>query len=223
LLHGADHASPPASYRVEGQRIPREPHRFSGRTAMNTHVHVSEPKPPEDPDSSLSYTMEGYRGMPPSSMIPFFWAPGWNSVQSVNKYQQSVGGPLRGGDPGVRLFEPVTGAKAPYFLSVPEKFISLEDHLLVVPLHHIFGSEELSVHAPAVAARAPEPYVMVSAADAEALKLGEGQVLAFEVEGQPYRLPVRISHALPKGAAGLPYGLQGLPFVELPAWGILKM
>ena len=87
LLKGIDTIAPSPDFRVAGQRIPREPHRYSGRTAMTADVNVSEPKPPVDTDSPLSYTMEGLRGMPPSSIIPFFWSPGWNSVQSVNKYQ----------------------------------------------------------------------------------------------------------------------------------------
>jgi len=45
--------------------------------------------------------MEGYPAQPPSSLTPFFWAPGWNSIQSVNKFQSEINGPLRGGDPGV--------------------------------------------------------------------------------------------------------------------------
>jgi len=67
---------------------------------MLANINVSEPKPPEDEDSPLSFTMEGYRNEPPSSIIPFFWQPGWNSVQSINKYQIEIGGPLHGGDPG---------------------------------------------------------------------------------------------------------------------------
>ena len=111
VLKNIDAVSPPSDYRINGQRVPREPHRFSGRTAMLANVNVSEPKPPEDPDSSLSYTMEGFRGLPPSTMIPFFWSPGWNSVQSINKYQQEIGGPLHGGDPGIRLFAPASKSK----------------------------------------------------------------------------------------------------------------
>lgn len=222
LLAGVERVTPGAAYRIAGQKIPREPHRYSGRTAMLANVNVSEPKPPVDPDSPLSYTMEGFRGLPPSSMIPFFWAPGWNSVQAVNKYQEEVGASLRGGDPGLRLIEPHLNGRAPYFTQVPEIFTPMKDHLWTVPLHHIFGSEELSVRGDAIAKRAPGHYVMISADDAAQLKLTEGQRFEFEIEGQPYRLPVTISTSMPKGVAGLPYGLPGLPFVELPAWAILK-
>lgn len=222
LLKGIGQISPPASYRIAGQKIPRQPHRYSGRTAMLANVQVSEPKPPVDPDSPLSYTMEGFKGLPPSSVIPFFWAPGWNSVQSVNKYQEEVGAALRGGDPGLRLFEPHTNGTAPYFTETPEIFTPMKDHLWTVPLHHIFGSEELSVKGKAVSKRAAVSYIMVNPADATEQKFKQGEPIDFDIEGQLYRLPVVIHSSIPKGVAGLPYGLPGLPFVELPAWLIIK-
>lgn len=222
LLRGIDKVTPPPGFRIAGQKIPREPHRFSGRTAMRAHIHVSEAKPPEDPDSPLSYTMEGYRGQPPSSLIPFFWSPGWNSVQAVNKYQEEIAGSLRGDDPGLRLIEPKRNGAPNYFTDLPEIFMPLRDHLWLVFLHHIFGSEELSTHAKAVAERVPERYVLVNNEDAAELKLSPGSTLAFEVNRQSYELPVMISAFIPKGIAGMPYGLPGLPFVDLPAWAILK-
>jgi NADH-quinone oxidoreductase subunit G len=222
LLKGIDTITPPPDFRIAGQKIPREPHRYSGRTAMFAHLHVSEEKPPEDPDSPLTYTMEGYRGQPPASTIPFFWAPGWNSAQSINKYQEEIGGPLEGRDPGLRLLEPQPAASAKYFTDLPEIFIPLKDHLWMVALHHIFGSEELSARGKAIATRVPKSYVMISAEDASELNVAAGSVLDFEVNRQPYQLPVEISTSIPKGIAGMPYGLPGLPFVDLPAWAILK-
>jgi NADH-quinone oxidoreductase subunit G len=222
LLKGIDEITPSPGFRVAGQRIPRQPHRYSGRTAMDANVNVNEPKPPEDPDSPLSYTMEGLRAMPPSSMIPFFWAPGWNSVQSVNKYQEEVGASLRGGDPGKRLLEPSTQAVAKYFMAVPELFKPLDGHLWVVPLYHIFGSEELSSRSPAVTERMPKPYVMIHSKDAKALNVTAGQTLSFAIDGEGYELPVLLSETISPGLAGVPAGLDGLRFAELPAWALLR-
>jgi len=221
LLKRVSQITPPASYRINGQRIPREPHRFSGRTSMLSNVNVSEPKPPVDSDSSLSYTMEGFRGLPPSSMIPFFWSPGWNSVQSISKYQQEVGGSLRGGDPGIRLFEPTESKPVQYFSPQTENKTARDGQLFVVRLHHIFGSEELSAQAPSVAERSPKGYVIINSESATVLGIPENQMLSIDVDGQRYTLPVKLSKEIPKGVAGLPYGIPGLPFVELPAWGIL--
>ena len=50
--------------------------------------------------------MEGYYGPMPSALMPRFWTPGWNSVQSVTKFQEEVNGPYRDGNPGYRLVEP---------------------------------------------------------------------------------------------------------------------
>lgn len=222
LLTGVERVAPPPDFRIAGQKIPRAPHRYSGRTAMHAHIHVSEEKPPEDPDSALSYTMEGYRGQAPSLMIPYFWAPGWNSVQSINKYQKEIAGPLRDGDPGIRLIEPSSNGAPHYFTDLPAAFIPLQHHLWMVALHHIFGSEELSARGKAVSRRVPDHYVMLNQQDADALSLSRGSVLEFEVDRHTYALPVAVNDSLPKGVAGLPYGLPGLPFIDLPAWAILK-
>jgi NADH-quinone oxidoreductase subunit G len=110
MLAGIKKAAPGAAFRRIGMKIPRDSHRVSGRTSNFAHLDVHEPKPPEDPDSPLAFTMEGLRAPPPPPLIPRFWAPGWNSDQSMNKFQDEVGGGLRGGDPGVRLFEPEGGS-----------------------------------------------------------------------------------------------------------------
>jgi NADH-quinone oxidoreductase subunit G len=92
--------APGHEFRIIGQKIPRKTARYSGNTAIRANINISEPMPPDDPDTPFSFTMEGYRGDLPSSIIPFFWTPGWNSAQAVNKYQDEVGGHLHGGDPG---------------------------------------------------------------------------------------------------------------------------
>lgn len=216
-LAGAANAAPSAAFRIAGAKVPREPHRSSGRTAIHAGINVSEPKPPEDADTPLSYTMEGAADQPPSPLIPFFWTPGWNSYQSVNKFQEEIAGPLRQGDPGVRLIEPGGGSDGQF--AIPEVFAAKPDERLLVPLYHIFGSEELTHEAPAVAELAPKPYLAISAADAADLRVGDGEEAAVTVNGAALRLPVRVRTELPAGVAGLPVGLQGSETLELPAWG----
>ena len=117
---------------------------------MLANISVHEPKPPEDLDSPLSFSMEGYGGLPPAPLIPRYWSPGWNSVQALNKFQQNVGGPLKDGDPGKRLIEPKQDARPKYFLHVlPPSDVKPENASL--PGYFIFGSEELSSYAPGVA------------------------------------------------------------------------
>ncbi|MEJ2634523.1 MAG: NADH-quinone oxidoreductase subunit NuoG [Calditrichia bacterium] len=212
-------AAPPAGFRIAGEKIPRQPHRYSGRTAMTANIDVNVPKPPDDSDSALSFTMEGYFGRPPSSLIPFFWSPGWNSAQSINKYQTEVGGPLRGGDPGRRLIEPSGNGKISYFTEIPEAFHPQKDEWLIVPVHHIFGSEELSVLSESVSKRVPQPYVDLNPGDAAQLKIEEAKEAEIELAGNVLRLPVKYRNEMPQGLAGLPVGLPGMAMIDLPARG----
>lgn len=183
---------------------------------MHANVNVSEPKPPEDPDSALSFTMEGYRGKPPSSIIPFFWSPGWNSAQSINKFQIEVGGGLHGGDPGRRLIE--AGDKSGFNSETPPPFAAREDEFLLLPVYHIFGSEELSSMSPAIAERAPQPYLALNPADAEKRKISEGKEIEFSLGGNPVRLPVIFRKEIPGGIAGMAAGLPKTEWAELPQW-----
>jgi len=208
-LAGIVQAAPPAGFRMAGARIPREPYRYSGRTAMLANITVDEPKPPEDPDSPLSFSMEGNPEQPPSALIPFFWSPGWNSIQATNKYQSEIAGPLRGGNPGVRLIE-VRQDGSEFFASMPAAFEPRNGEWLLIPLFHIFGSEELTRFAPAVAQLFPEPYVALNREDA--------QEFGTEAELFGRHFPVKAVAGLPKGIAGLPVGLPGLEGIELPAW-----
>jgi NADH-quinone oxidoreductase subunit G len=215
-------AAPPAGFRIAGQKIPREPHRYSGRTAMLAEGSVHEPKPPEDPDSPLAFSMEGYLGAPPPPLIPRYWAPAWNSVQALNKLQEEVGGPLRGGDPGVRLVEAGASAAVSYWNGAPSAFAPREGEWLVVPRHHLFGSEELSVLSPAVRERAPQAYVAIHPADVARLRLAADEQVDLSVGDVSYRVPYRAAPDLPRGVVEFPVGLPGLTGLVLPAWGTVR-
>ena len=78
---------------------------------MNANISVSEPAPPQDNDSALKFSMEGYKGVPPSNLTPYYWSPGWNSPQAINKYLDEPGGDPLDGNPGVLLFENIAGKK----------------------------------------------------------------------------------------------------------------
>ncbi|MGH9455616.1 MAG: molybdopterin dinucleotide binding domain-containing protein, partial [Terriglobia bacterium] len=217
-LRRAPEAAPESQFRMAGAKVPRETHRYSGRTAMLANIDVSEPKPPEDRDSPLSFTMEGSPNEPPSALIPFFWAPGWNSIQSTNKFQSEIAGPLKGGNPGVRLIEPQDGSSPSYFTAIPEAFSSKEGTWLALPLHHIFGSEELSARAPAVRKLVPQPYAALNAEEAARLGVIEGQAVKVSVDGASFELPLTVAKDLPKGVVGLPVGLPDFREPSMPAW-----
>ena len=213
--------APPAGFRVAGLRIPRQPHRYSGRTAMHAHVSVHEPQPPDDPDSPLSFSMEGYEGKLAAPLIPRFWAPGWNSVQAVNKFQSEVAGPLIGGNPGIRLIEPEKREKTSFFQEIPDGFEPRDGEWLIIPGYHIFGSEELSILAPGIAELAPRPYIGLNPEDAGGLRVREGETVRLSTEGKEQNLPLKYAPSLPRGTILLPFGLPGLEWTGLPVWAKL--
>ena len=141
-------------------KVPRQASRASGRTAMYADVSVFDAPPPDDRDAPMSFSMEGYPGQPPAPLIARYQAPRWNSVQALNKFQEEVAGPLRGGDPGVRLIEPPAPTPQARPARPPPRRRGAGQtrppgRLLAVPLHHIYGSEELSMLSPPVAGRGP--------------------------------------------------------------------
>jgi NADH-quinone oxidoreductase subunit G len=209
--------APPAGFRIDGMKIPRQPKAYSGRTAMFANITVHEPKPPEDPDSPLAFSMEGYRGRKPIPIIPQFWTPGWNSNQALNKFQVEVGGPLRDESPGVRVIEQATPASRPSSTDIPPAFHPRPDEWLLLPLRHIFGSDELGSRAPAIAERMPAPYLALHPADAACIGLQAEQEAAVTVGPDVHHLPLRLDPSLPLGIAGLPL-LPSLIGIELPAW-----
>lgn len=210
--------APDAKFRINDQKIPRSPYRYSGRTAMKANVDIHVHKPPQDPDSPLSFSMEGYSGKQPSGLTSFFWSPGWNSVQSTNKYKNEVGGELRGGDPGIRLIEPKRNASPKYFTEVPEPFSPREGEWLSIPLHHIFGSEELSAKSFGLSKRAPEPYVALNPSSAEKLGLQMESRVSVKLDGTEHTLPITLHENLPDGVIGLPVGLPDFNGIPLPNW-----
>lgn len=224
-LQEAIDAAPPAVFRMAGQKIARAPHRYSGRTAVHANRSVIEPRPPDDPDSPLSFTMEGFqpkglRGEPPPSLITHFWSPGWNSPQAVVRFQDGTDKGLRGGDPGARLI--ARGDHGPgYFREMPGPFTPRNGEWLVIPAWHIFGSEEMSALSPPIAGLIPGPYLGLNPEDGAALDARPGDGLVLEAGGLLFRLPARHMHGLPKGMAALPV-LSGVERLPLPQWGVVS-
>ena len=202
-LAGIKDAAPDATFRIRGQKLAREPHRYSGRT-------VHEPRQPQDIDTMFTFSMEG-NNQPTAhrSQVPFAWAPGWNSPQAWNKFQDEVGGKLRFGDPGVRLFETSENG-LDYFTSVPARFQPQDGKWRIAPYYHLFGSDELSQRAPVFQSRMPQPYIKLNPADAAKLGVNAGTRVSFSYDGNTVTLPVEIAEGLTAGQVGLPMGMSGI-------------
>ena len=205
---------PPADLRIAGMKIPRQPHRYSGRTAMHTDMGMVEPKPPTDMDSALSFSMEGFfeaskkqKEQIPPALLTHYWAPFWNSVQALNKFQSEIGGPLIGGEAGKRLIE--SRFERDYFKDVPSG--EKDKKILAVPLYHVFGSEKLSMMAPAVASLAPGgggPFLAVSTQTLKGLRTGpsnlsEDDKLELEIDGAVFGFKTKLDEDMPEGLVGV--------------------
>lgn len=209
-LAGIKDAAPDATFRIRGQKLAREPHRYSGRTAMRANISVHEPRQPQDIDTMFTFSMEG-NNQPTAhrSQVPFAWAPGWNSPQAWNKFQDEVGGKLRFGDPGVRLFETSENG-LDYFTSVPARFQPQDGKWRIAPYYHLFGSDELSQRSPVFQSRMPQLYIKLNPADAAKLGVNAGTRVSFSYDGNTVTLPVEIAEGLTRGQVGLPMGMSGI-------------
>lgn len=197
-----------ADYRVEGVKLARAPHRFSGRTSMRANIAVSEPRTPQDPDTPFNFSMEGYSGFDqPRKEVPFAWAPGWNSHQAWNKFTDEVGGHLRAGDPGVRLVAPRPGAYC-YASDIPAAFQLRQDCWQLLVLPRLFGGEETSARSAPIEQRAEAPSIGLSSADAARLGFEPGMLLTLATATARLTLQLRCDQCLPSGIVSVPEGIS---------------
>ena len=203
-------------------RIPRATPRASARTALDAEHQIHEPPPPPDRDSPFVFTMEGGVDAAPAGLAPWYLAPGWSSNEALHRFQQEIPGPLRDAWQGVRLISPDVAPPA-FFPDLPSPFAPKAHAWLVLPLHRVFGSEELSACSAPIAERAEPPRLAIARADAERLDLIDGAQAELLLDGDLLRLAVRIEPALRAGTAGLPFGLPGIAGLRLPAWGEIRV
>lgn len=207
-LKGLAEVAPDANFRVEGQKLARSPHRYSGRTSILANQSVHEPKQPQDIDTPFAFSMEG-NNQPTANRkeIPFAWAPGWNSPQAWNKFQSEVGGNLKFGDPGIRMIEATDGTLSYY----PSNQADANDTLTVSVTSHLFGSDELSAKSPVAAQRIATPCAKMHPSVAEQFGIKAGDRVEITIESQKYILLADIDNSQTPKNIGLPIGFKGLP------------
>ncbi|MBB2206040.1 NADH-quinone oxidoreductase subunit NuoG [Gluconacetobacter takamatsuzukensis] len=203
-------AAPGAGYRLDGRRVRSEPARISGRTALRAHVSVHDRPLQASPDTPLAPTMEGaYSPDIPGALIPFYHAPGWNSVQSLNRFQQEIGGKMRGGEAGTRLLDGTPHTPPNWHHDIPPPFTTGPDDLLLLPEYRLFGTEELSTLSPPIATRIAPAALRLGTMPAG---LENGTTATITLAGEQITLPVRHDSALPPGIALCPPHLAARAF-----------
>ena len=221
-LAGIKGAAPDADYRMTGLKIARQPRRYSGRTAMRAPISVHEPMQPKDLDTGLTFSMEGYSGKEtPSSMIPFANAAGWNSPQAWNKYQDKVGGHLKNGDPGVRLFDQLARLETRQYVAPEAMSATTTDmqqgQAKLVPIYNIYASSMMASRSPIVAEQLPVAAWRIGMDDAKDWNIAAGDYLAIEIDKQQITLPVQIVGYLAEGCIGYPVGQVSIIHPSMPA------
>lgn len=221
-LAGIKDAAPDADYRITGLKIAREPRRYSGRTAMRAPISVHEPMQPKDWDTALTFSMEGYSGeQTPSSMIPFASAAGWNSPQAWNKYQDKVGGSLKNGDPGIRLFDQLERLATRQYVAPEVSTTSMTDieqgQAKLVPIYNIYASSMMASRSPVVAEQLPVATWRIGADDASNWNMTTGDHLEITIDSQQIVLPVQVVPYLAEGCIGYPVGQVAIIHPSMPA------
>ncbi len=220
IFAGLSELQIPKDFQQGAQFIPREPHRYSGRTAMHADKTMDEPTPPVDQNNPMTFTMEGFHGIPTAPLTPFFRSPGWNSIQALNQYQTEVGGMLKRGFPQLAVFK--KSAKASSGIKDYRYRGIGGDHKLkydIRPLYHLYGSEELSVLEGAAKELVPKPFIVVNSSFAAEMGWDETTVLTLDDGSLREGLPLKISNHFPEGAIGVPFGLPMMPYVDAKKWG----
>jgi NADH-quinone oxidoreductase subunit G len=173
-------------------------------------VHV--PQPPSDAETPFVFTMEGSDRDAPAALVARFWAPGWNSVNALTRFQEEVSGPLRGGPSGARLLRGDGSVPVPPAAEPEERAVdAAAGQLRAVPLHDVFASDELATRAEAIRARAEAPVVVLHPEDAARLGVAAGEPVQLEGACRPLRLTVRTEPAFARGHVGYPHGIDGAP------------
>lgn len=208
--------APDSKFRIAGMKMPRQMHRYSGRTSLKAHEKVSESKQPEDRGSALSFSMEGAPIERPPAVNALIWSPGWNSNEAINKFQDEIGGALTGGDPGVRSIEENSNtAKLSY------EYKNAKSCAVVAVSHsRIFDGCEFSFQSIALAQRCEKRTLLVSRKTAQNHSISHGQKGSVHVEGIDLELPIEVSDSIPNGVVSIPddiFTREILPAAMLPA------
>jgi len=213
---------PDADFRMLNEKIPRQTRRMSGRTAIHAKESVREQAIPDDHDSPLAFSMEGYIGRPPAAIIPNYWSAGWNSVQALYKYVDEPNGHIKDGDPGTRLFDEQKSSASMYFDTIPSAFQPKANEWWMVPVYEIFGSEELSARSYAIAQVVQPPYILINKTDAEKYGYKDNTKIQITTLNPKIDFTVKVVEGIPLGVIGITVHLPGMPFIPVPGWCQIK-
>jgi NADH-quinone oxidoreductase subunit G len=130
-------------------------------------------------------------------------------------------GPLKGGDPGIRLLNDHQ-KNGLVQQSVPQSFKGRPGSFYLFPVYHIYGSEEMSARGQAIKQRETETQLYFNPSDTIQTGIKEGEMAELSIDGYKFTVKVKIDNSIPQGVAGIYRNLADIPFLDLPGWGEVK-
>jgi NADH-quinone oxidoreductase subunit G len=91
-----------------------------------------------------------------------------------------------------------------------------------VALYEHFGSEELTNLAAPIQARIPPGYVALNSEDARRLGVSDHDRVRVTLGDVALNLQARVRADFPRGAAGVPVGLPGIPATSAATCSVVK-
>jgi NADH-quinone oxidoreductase subunit G len=151
--------------------------------------------------------MEGDQNPVPGPLELRYWWPGWNSTNSVTKFQIEVNGPLHDPNPGKRLIEPTPGRRVG---ELPHQRLDRSDTetAWLIPRPAIYVSEELSALSLAISELSPRPEITMHPDLAARLGLGDGDVVRLDLGGRAISLPCKLDPSVAPNVAAVPANID---------------
>jgi len=216
VLSGLSQAAPSQDFSQQGLKIPRQSHRYSGRTAMHADVSVHEPQQPQDSETPLAYTMEGLNRDQPAALKPFVWAPGWNSNQaqqkgSFNKQQQEIDGLNNNAAAGQKLFAKRDKTKqliAAHTPPMDQTSATPEGMWQLIALYRVHGSDELSSYTDEIAELSGPAFIGLDQSVATQLQVNSGDGLVLDTGTEQLSLEVKILSRVAKNCVAFCAGFE---------------
>ncbi|OQM34452.1 NADH-quinone oxidoreductase subunit NuoG [bacterium endosymbiont of Pedicinus badii] len=205
---------PNSKYAFNRKKTSRCSIRYSGKNAIFANINVHERNIKNDRDTIFSFSTEEIQNTQSKKKeIPFFWYPGWNSNNALNKYQKNIGGKLLFGNPGEKMIlnklENLVYFKIPHLrnFQMNTKFWKF------IPYWHIFFSEENLQKCKNFKIRYSNPYIFINKKDAVFLKKNSNSIVKFFFENIRFKAILKVSTSIDEKSIAIPFN-----FSKIPEW-----
>ncbi|WP_169767786.1 NADH-quinone oxidoreductase subunit NuoG [Enterobacteriaceae endosymbiont of Donacia proxima] len=212
ILNGINLAAPPATYKVHNRKFARSPLRYSGRTSMFSNINIHEPEQPKDKDTIFSFSMEGNYGANINyTHIPFLWNPGWNSPESLYKFQKEIGISSKYGETGFKIRSKNKCEIHIKKIYYKHNNINYNNQLIIIAHQKLFQNNSLIQKSNLIKRYFNDYYVILNKKDAKKLGILNNYLIKLYCLNNIFILKVYISKFLNQGLVSLPLGTKNIP------------